>query len=63
LADKSELTDEDIVKKLSDWLYDLKKAFFLNTANELAPHCSWDYKIELMPGKEPLYHKNQLMSP
>ena len=40
LADKPELTEEDIVKKLPDWLYDLKKAFFPNTANELAFHCS-----------------------
>jgi hypothetical protein len=63
LAGKPELTDEDIVKKLPDWLHDLKKAFFPNTANELAPHRAWDHKIELMPGKEPPYHKNRPMSP
>jgi hypothetical protein len=40
LAGKPELTDEDIVKKLPDWLHNLKKAFFPNTANELAPHRS-----------------------
>ena len=58
LTGKPELTDEDIVKKLPDWLHDLKKAFFPNTANELASHHSWDHKIELMPGKKPPYHKN-----
>jgi hypothetical protein len=40
LAGKPELTEEDIVKKLPDWLYDLKKAFFSNTANKLVSYCS-----------------------
>ena len=62
LAGKPELTNDDILKKLPEWLHDLKEAFFPKLADELPPHRSWDHKIELVPGKEPPYHKNRPLS-
>src|SRR4029077_672647 len=47
LARKPELTNDDILKKLPDWLHDLKEAFLAKLADELLPHRSWNHKIEL----------------
>jgi hypothetical protein len=62
LAGKPELTDDDILKKLPNWLHDLKEAFLPKLADELPPHRAWDHKIELIPGKEPPYYKNRPLS-
>jgi reverse transcriptase-like protein/integrase-like protein len=62
LAGKPELTNDDILRKLPNWLHDLKEAFFPKLADELPPHRPWDHKIELIPGKEPPYYKNRPLS-
>jgi hypothetical protein len=48
---------------LPAWLVDLKTAFLPKRAEELAPHRTWDHKIELLPGKEPPYFRNRPLSP
>ena len=63
LKGKPEQTPEDIAKRLPTWLVDLKSAFMPKRAEELAPHRTWDHKIELLPGKEPPYFRNRPMSP
>jgi hypothetical protein len=60
---KPELTKDDILRKLPDWLHDIYDAFLPKLADELPPRRAWDHKIELVPGKEPPYLKNRPMSP
>lgn len=53
----------EILKKLPDWLHDLKDGFLPGLANELPPHRSWDHTIDILPGREPPYIKSRPMSP
>jgi hypothetical protein len=57
-AAKLQVTQDEIIYNLPNWLQDLHKAFSPQLADELPPHRSWNIKIELLPGKEPAYHKN-----
>jgi hypothetical protein len=52
---KLELTKEDIIKLLPEWLSDLHTRFLLRLADKLPLQHAWDYTIEQMPGKEPAY--------
>ena len=61
-AAKPQATQEEIIQNLPDWLRDLHEAFSPQLADVLPPHRSWDIKIELLPGKEPGYHKNRPFS-
>ena len=63
LQNKPELTKEDLLAKLPDWLRDLSEAFLPQLANQLPICRPWDHKIEIMPGKEPPYQKNHPFSP
>ena len=63
LKGKPDLSKEDAQKQLPDWLRKLYTAFLPKLANQLPPHCAWDHKIDLLPGKEPPYHKNRPFSP
>jgi hypothetical protein len=62
MTGKAERTEEDILRRLPDWLHDLHDTFLPRLANELPPRRSWDHKIELMPGKNPPYFKNRPLS-
>ena len=62
MTSKPEQTQEDILRKLPNWLHDLHDTFLPRLANELPPRRSWDHKIELMPGKNPPYFKNRPLS-
>ena len=59
---KPQATQEEITQNLPDWLQDLHEAFSPQLADVLSPHSSWDIKIELLPRKEPGYHKNRPLS-
>jgi hypothetical protein len=59
---KPEWTQEEILRRLPDWLHNLHDTFLPRLANELPPRRSWDHKIELMPGKTPPYFKNRPLS-
>jgi hypothetical protein len=58
MKEKPELSKEDIIVKLPDWLRDQYELFLPYLANELPPRRAWDHKIELLPGKEPPSFKN-----
>ena len=60
---KPQMSTDDILRKLPQWLHDIHDAFLPRLADELPPHRSWDHKIELIPGKEPPYQKNRPLSP
>ena len=60
---KPDLSKEDLIKLLLEWLSDLYEAFLPRLANKLPPHHAWDHKIELIPGKDPPYQKNRPFSP
>ena len=62
IAAKPQVPQEDIIQDLPDWLWDLHEVFSPQLADVLPPYRSWDIKIELLPGKEPSYHKNQPLS-
>ena len=55
MEDKPELSRTELLQKLPPWLHDLARAFSLQDANKLPPRQSWDYKIEIQPGREPPY--------
>jgi hypothetical protein len=63
MTPKPELSKEQIIKKLPEWLTDMNEAFLPQIANQLPPRRAWDHKIELLPGKEPPYIKNRPFSP
>jgi hypothetical protein len=63
LAGKPALPDDEIRRRLPDWLRDLSAAFLPRLADQLPPHRSWDHRIELMPGREPPYQKSRPLSP
>ncbi|KAI0993776.1 hypothetical protein K3495_g14408, partial [Podosphaera aphanis] len=62
LRGKPNLSREEIINRLPSWLHDLIDAFLPKIADDLPPHRAWDHKIELVPGKEPPYHKNRPLS-
>ena len=49
----SEKTEETVKQKLPQEYHDLINIFDRSKAKELLPHRSYDYKIELEPGKKP----------
>jgi hypothetical protein len=53
----------ELKSKLPKYLHNLIKAFLPQDARKLAPRRPWDYKIELQPGKDPLYQKTRPISP
>ena len=59
---KTQPSRAELLEKLPVWLRDLVDAFEPRQADELAPHRSWDHRIELLPGKTPPYHKARPMS-
>ncbi|KAJ8058096.1 hypothetical protein OCU04_012955 [Sclerotinia nivalis] len=59
LNGKSLLSDNEIREKLFSWLQDKLSAFLFCHADTLSLHRAWDYKIELISRKEPLYFKNR----
>jgi hypothetical protein len=59
---KPDLTVEDVLKTLPSWLHNLHNTFLPRIVNKLAPRRSWNHKIELILGKDPLYLKNRPMS-
>ena len=63
MADKTQLTTEDIKKLLPPEFHHHLEHFLPKNAEALPPHRPWDHKIELMPGKEPPHHKNRPFSP
>jgi len=63
MADKTQLTTEDIKKLLPLEFHHHLEHFLPKNAEALPPHRPWDHKIELMPGKEPPHHKNRPFSP
>jgi RNase H-like domain found in reverse transcriptase/Reverse transcriptase (RNA-dependent DNA polymerase)/Integrase zinc binding domain/Chromo (CHRromatin Organisation MOdifier) domain len=60
---KPVLTREDILRRLPKEHRHQIETFLPKNADELPPHRPWDHKIELMPGKQPPYHKNRPLSP
>jgi hypothetical protein len=62
LKGKLKQIPEDIINRLPAWLVDLKLVFILKRTKKLASYRVWDYKIELLPGKDPLYFCNRPMS-
>jgi hypothetical protein len=58
---KPDLTLAEIKAKLPAYFHDLIKAFLLQNARILPFKRPWDHKIELLPKKEPPYHKPRLM--
>ncbi|KAI0993225.1 hypothetical protein K3495_g14959 [Podosphaera aphanis] len=62
LAGKPEVTKDEILSRLPNWLQDMIEAFLPQLANELPPHRVWDHKIEIIPGGEPPYNKNRPLS-
>jgi hypothetical protein len=60
---KLPLTDDELEKKLPDWLQDKLIGFIAQKADELPPRRAWDHKIDITPGKEPPYQKNRPFSP
>jgi hypothetical protein len=60
---KSDLILAEIKAKLSAYLHDLTKAFLPQDARTLPFRRPWDHKIELLPEKEPLYHKTRFILP
>jgi hypothetical protein len=63
MKSKPTLTREDILQRLLMEHRHQIEAFLPKNAEELPPHQPWDHKIEIMPGKQPLYHKNRPLSP
>ncbi|KAF7579479.1 hypothetical protein PtrM4_037190 [Pyrenophora tritici-repentis] len=60
---KPELTTQEIIAKLPDWLKDMYVAFLPGEANKLPPRRLWDHVIDIKPGHEPPYEKNRPLSP
>jgi len=63
MKSKPTLTREDILRRLPQEHRHQIEAFLPKNAEELPPHRPWDHKIEIMPGKQPPYHKNRPLSP
>jgi len=63
MKSKPALTREDILRRLPKEHRHQIEAFLPKNAEELPPHRPWDHKIEIMPGKQPPYHKNRPLSP
>jgi len=63
MKSKPTLTREDILQRLPKEHRHQIEAFLPKNAEELPPHRPWDHKIEIMPGKQPPYHKNRPLSP
>jgi hypothetical protein len=59
---KPDLIVAEIRAKLPAYFHDLTKAFLLQDARILPFKCPWDHKIELLPEKEPPYHKTRSIS-
>src|SRR5277367_3478798 len=59
---KPALTRDDIVRRLPREHRHHIEGFLPKNADELPPHRPWDHKIEIMPGKQPPYHKNRPLS-
>jgi hypothetical protein len=55
---KPELTTQEIIARVPNWLKDLYEAFLPGEANKLPPRQPWDHKIDIKPGEEPPYQKN-----
>ena len=60
---KPALTREDVLRRLPKEHRHHIEVFLPRNADELPPHRPWDHKIEIMPGKQPPYHKNRPLSP
>jgi hypothetical protein len=60
---KSDLISAEIKAKLPAYFHDLTKAFLPQDARILPFRRPWDHKIELLPEKEPPYHKTRPISP
>jgi hypothetical protein len=59
---KPDLTSAEIKAKLPAYFHDLTKAFLPQDARTFPPKRTWDHKIELLPEKEPPYHKTRPIS-
>ncbi|KAI0995363.1 hypothetical protein K3495_g12821 [Podosphaera aphanis] len=59
---KPELSTNELLEKLPVWLHDISNAFKPKLADKLPPRRARDHKIEIIPGKEPPYQKNRLLS-
>lgn len=56
---KPSLSRDDSLKRLPEEFHHHAEHFLPKNADQLPPHRPWDHKIELIPGKEPPYHKNR----
>jgi hypothetical protein len=59
---KPDLISAEIKAKLPAYFHDLIKAFLLQDARIFPFKRPWDYKIELLLGKEPPYYKTRSIS-
>ncbi|KAI1003324.1 hypothetical protein K3495_g4882 [Podosphaera aphanis] len=62
LAGKPEVTKDEILGRLPNWLQDMNEAFLPQLANAPPPHRVWDHKIKIISGGEPPYNKNRPLS-
>jgi hypothetical protein len=62
LKGKLGLTYKDILQHLLKEFCEYIKHFFFKNVDKLPPYQLWDYKIEIMPGKQALYYKNRPLS-
>jgi len=62
-ADKAPPTPEEILAKLPPEYHEFLKVAMPQEAEALAPHRSFDHKIELVPGSKLPYSRNRHLSP
>jgi hypothetical protein len=62
-ADKAPSTPEEILAKLPPEYHEFLKVAMSQDAEALAPHRSFDHKIEVVPGSKLPYSRNRHLSP